>query len=233
MLSTPTQRDPLTGWQVFGLYFAMVTVLSALTLATPTVTAHSTSPSAVLVWTGPWATVVLVLALLAWWMARRTGIGLRDGYRIAPRWACSHRQLVRTEHSLDAAITAGVALSIFLTAYSFTWVMGPAHTTGGWLPLVLFTQATTAVISELVLLGVLAAAATALKWGGQTFVLASMASRIVIAAPHWSALVGAGVSGVALAALYLHTRRLTPIILAHTTAISGLTLTSTWITSLA
>lgn len=230
-MSTTTDHPPLTGWQIFGLYFAMVTVLSTLTLTTPTVLARSTSLPSALAWTGPWASVVLLLALLTWWVARRAGVGVRDGYGIAPRWACSHRHLVRTEHALDAAIIGALALAVFVGVYSFSWVMEPAP--AGWWPAVLFTQTATAVISELILLGVLATVATALNLSGQTFVLASMASRIVIAEPHWPALVAAGVSGAVVSALYLHTRRLTPIIVAHVSAITLLTLTSAWITWLA
>ncbi|GAA1463189.1 hypothetical protein NE857_03360 [Nocardiopsis exhalans] len=233
MLSAPIQRPPLTGWQTFGLYFAMVTTLSALTLTTPTVLARSTSLASALVWVGPWTSVVLTLVLLSWWVARRTGVGVRDGYGIAPRWARSERRLVRTEHALDTAITAGVALSVYLTVYAFTWLMNPTPTpAGGWLPVVLFTQTATAVASELVLLGVLAAVATALKWGGQTFVLVSMTSRIAIADPHWSALLASAVGGAFIAALYLHTRRLTPILIAHTTAATSLTLMGAWASSL-
>ena len=59
-----------------------------------------------------------------------------------------------------------------------------------------------------------------------------MASRIIIAEPHWPALVAAGVSGVALAALYLNIRRLTPIIIAHTSTATGFTLMNAWVSSL-
>ncbi|MGW5877780.1 CPBP family glutamic-type intramembrane protease [Nocardiopsis terrae] len=226
-MPTATDRRPLTGWHLFGLYFAMITALSALTLTTPTVIAHSTTLPTALAWTGPWAGIVLVLASLTWWVARRTGAGVRDGYGIAPRWACSHRRLVRTEHALDAAIIGGLALSLYLAAYGFIWVMGPTPQ-GRW-PVVLFTQTTTAIISELVVLGVLATFLTTTRMSGQTFVLASMASRIVIAAPHWPALVAAGLGGAAVAALYLNTRRLTPIIIGHTTATAVVTLTGAWV----
>lgn len=229
-MSAATERSPLTGWQTFGLYFAMVMVISALTLTTPAVIANSTTVPTTLAWASPWAGIVLVLVLLTWWVARHTGTGVRDGYGIAPRWACSHRRLVRTEHALDAAILGALALAVFLGVHGFSWVMGP--TPEGWWPTVVFTQTATAVVSELVLLGALTAVVFTLNMSGQTFVLVSMASRIVIAEPHWSALVAAGVGGAAIAVLYLRFRRLTPILIGHATAIVALTLADAWVSSL-
>lgn len=229
-MSAATERSPLTGWQTFGLYSVMVMVLSALTLTTPTVIAHATTPLTALAWAGPWAGIVVVLALLTWWVARHTGTGVRDGYGIAPRWTCSHRRLVRTEHALDAAILGALALAVFLGVHGFSWVMGPAPE--GWWPTVVFTQTATAVVSDLVLLGALTTVVTTLNMSGQTFVLVSMAGRIVIAEPHWPALIAAGVGGAAIAVLYLRFRRLTPILIGHTTAIVALTLADAWVSSL-
>lgn len=231
LMSTTTDRSQLSGWQIFGLYFGMVVTLSALTLATPTVITRSTTVLTALVWTSGWATIALVVALLAWWVARRTGVGVRDGYGIVPRWACSHRRLVRIEHNLDAAIVGALALTVYLITHGLTSATVP--TTGGWLPVVLFTKTTTAVLSELVLLGVLATLLATTWLTGRDFILISMVSRTVIVEPHWPALVAAAVSGATIAGLYLHTRRLTPIIVGHATATVVVTLTGTWASSLA
>ncbi|GAA1119752.1 hypothetical protein [Nocardiopsis metallicus] len=217
---------------MFAVFAGMVMALFALTLATPTVLAHSTTWPTALLWAGPWATIVLMLALLSWWVARRTGVGVRDGYGIVPRWVRSPRHLVRTEHALDAAILGGLALAVYLILYAFIWLAGPGPAAGGWLPVVLFTQTATAIISELVLLGTLAALLTTTQMSTQTFVLISMGGRIVIAEPHLTAIVATGVSGLLIAALYVGFRRLTPILVGHVTATTVVALTGTWVSSL-
>ena len=121
---------------------------------------------------------------------------------------------------------------MYLAAYVFIWLAGPGPAAGGWLPVVLFTQTTTAIISELLLLGVLSALLATTRMSAQTFVLLSMGGRVVIAEPHWPALVAAGVSGVLIAALYLGFRRLTPILVGHVAATTVVTLTGAWVSSL-
>ncbi|MFE7462446.1 hypothetical protein ACWFMI_24655 [Nocardiopsis terrae] len=232
MLSSTHAHRPreLGPFPAFGVFAGMIVALFVLTLATPTVVAHSTTWTAALVWASPWASIVLVLALLSWWVARHTGVGVRDGYGIVPRWARSHRHLVRIEHALDAAIVGGIALAVYLLVYCVTWATSSEPQE--WLPVVLFTQTSTAIISELVLLGVLGALLASTRMTGQHFVLLSMVSRIMIAEPHWPAIVAAGVSGVVIAALYLGFRRLTPIIVGHTIATTVVTLTGAWVSSL-
>ncbi|GAA1463342.1 hypothetical protein NE857_26245 [Nocardiopsis exhalans] len=228
---TPRHRE-LGPFPVFAVFAGMIVTLFILIQATPTVLAHSTTWSTALLWVGPWAIIVLMLALLSWWVAHRTGVGVRDGYGIVPRWVRSPRHLVRTEHALDAAILGGLALAVYLILYAFIWLTGPGPAAGGWLPVVLFTQTATAIISELVLLGALAALLTTTRMSTQTFVLISMGGRIVIAEPHWPAIVAAGVSGLLIAALYVGFRRLTPILVGHVAATTVVALTGTWVSSL-
>ena len=232
MLSSTHVHRPreLGPFQVVGVFAGMLVILHGLTLTSPLVVARSTSPLAILIWAGGWAMVALTVTLLSWWVARATGVGVRDGYGIVPRWARSHRRLVQTENDLDAALLGAGALSVYLIVHSIVLIAGP--TASGWLPVVVFTKATIAVVAELVLLGVLATLLTTSRLTPRDFVLISAGSRVVIAEPHWPALLASAAGGAAIALLYLHSRRLTPIIVGHTAATVAVTLTGAWVCSL-
>ncbi|QVJ00292.1 hypothetical protein KGD82_16125 [Nocardiopsis eucommiae] len=70
-------------YQVYALAASMLALLATLTRTTPELDASTTSASA-LVWTAMWTTLAVAVALLSWALARAAGLGVRDGFGIAP-----------------------------------------------------------------------------------------------------------------------------------------------------
>ena len=215
-----------------AVFSGMLTALAVLAHLAPTVAALSTTLLTAIGWTGGWGCAAMVVALLSWAVARKTGVGVRDGYGIVPRWSLSCRRLVQLDYGLQAAIVGALALGVYLVVRGVVLATSESPLLEGPLLVVLLTQVTTAVLCELVLLGVLAALMKTPRSTSWDFLLVSAVGRAVIVEPGWPGLVTAVVGGAVVGVLYLRTRRLTPIIVGHVIAGLTITLVGAWIVSL-
>lgn len=231
--STPHRdHQPWGKLRSLGLYILLLFVLAVLNTTTSDVIAHATTVLTTTLWLGGWLTLAGALVGLLYWVARTSGLGVRDGLGIAPRWAASSRRLVRLEDGLNANVTAAVFFGVFLLVLAPGLVTGPSMEQGA-ITTVLTTHIVMAVSTELVLVGavfLLVRAAGALRsWD---YILFSAIARLTLAEPGWVSFLATVVAGVVVAVVYLRTRRLTPIIIGHATAAAAVSLTGAWISSL-
>lgn len=233
LMLSPTRTHPeLSAWAAIAVFSGMLTTLAALAHLTPAVVARSTTLFSAIGWAGGWGIAVVVVTLLSWVIARKTGVGVRDGYGIVPRWSLSPRRLVQIDYGLEAAIVGALALGVYLVVDGVVLATSESPLLEGPLLVVLLTQVITAALCELVLLGVLAALMKTSRLTSWVFLLVSAAGRVVIVEPGWPGLFTAVVGGTVVGVLYLRTRRLTPIIVGHALATIAITLAGVWIVSL-
>ncbi|QVJ00293.1 hypothetical protein KGD82_16130 [Nocardiopsis eucommiae] len=121
-------------------------------------------------------------------------------------------------------------MGLYLAVHGITAATTP--TPSSPLLLQLFTTTTTAVLSEIVLLGVVATLVARSRISDFEFVAWTVAGRFAITDASWPGVLTAVVGGAIIAVLYLHFNRLTPIILGHTLAAATVTVLTTWLSTL-
>lgn len=230
--STPHRNHrPWGKLRSLGLYILLLFVLAVLNTTTSDVIAHATTVLTTTLWLSGWLTIAGTLVGLLYWVARTSGLGVRDGLGIAPRWAGSSRRLVRLEDGLNSNITAAVFFGVFLLVLAPGLTSGPPMEQGA-ITAVLTTHIVMAMATELVLVGAVFLLVRAAGLPSWDFVLFSAIARLTLAESGWVSFLATVVAGVVVAVVYLRTRRLTPIIIAHATAAAAVSLTGAWISSL-
>lgn len=148
-MSSTDRPRALTVLHVYGYGAPMILALVAVAWTAPLVHPLSTVPVTVVVAAG-WGSSALGIALVSWWFAHRYGAGIQEFVALTPRWAHAHEPARETR--LDAALVGAGAMAVYLLAHSVTAITSPTSPRPE--PVELGTAITTAVLSDMVLLGV-------------------------------------------------------------------------------
>lgn len=233
LTSTSTPHRDHRPWgklRSLGLYILLLFVLAVLNTTTSDVIAHATTVPSTTLWLGGWLTVAGALVGLLYWVARTSGLGVRDGLGIAPSWAHSSRRLERLDRGLEANIIAAVSTAAFLPVMGLGLVAEPIEQ--GAITVVLTTHIVMAVATELILVGAAFLLVRAAGLSSWDCVLFSAIARLTLAESGWVPLLAAVAAGAVVAVVYLRTRRLIPIIVGHVLAAVSVALTGAWVSSL-